>query len=265
MRHSLKRSPPVRLLRGIRATLLGLKQSANNREVRRAYLWALLFLAAVTWTLSGLGLWLTFRYVPVIDLSAWRTILNWILRLVFGALALMVAPVLALPLTQLLAPAFSGAPFFAGLRALHAARSAALLNSPGLGARAGVLMTVRKLPSFFAVGFLLFLVGWVPALGPPIAAVGHLLNTSRMVSWELLDPYLDARLLDYQSRNKLITERRYEVLGFGLVCAPLLGIPIVGPFFFGWLQAATAQFVHEVFESEEDSYSEPSPPLREVF
>jgi uncharacterized protein involved in cysteine biosynthesis len=148
------------------------------------------------------------------------------------------------------APAFSGAPFFAGLKIIRAARADELSKSPGLGTRAGVWMILRKMPWFLGLSAAFFMIGWIPFVGPPAAVLGHLVNTSRMVSWELLDPYFDARLLDYHARNRIIARYRFEVFGFGIICTPLLSIPLIGALFFGWLQSATAQFVVEVMENE---------------
>jgi hypothetical protein len=69
-----------------------------------------------------------------------------------------------------------------------------------------------------------------------------------MVCSELLDPYFEARGLDHKRQVELMARHRGECLGFGLVCAPLLALPFVGPFFFAWVQAAAADLVADVLE-----------------
>lgn len=228
-----------------------LTASIKSPEVRKTYWSALLVLLAAGWGMSALLLWAVFHLVAIpAAASVWAEVGLWVLRVVLSLGALLVAAVLALPLAQLIAPRFCAAPFFAGLSGRSPLRSRTWRGGPGLSLRASLEAFVRRLPRFFALAGLGFASSFLPLVGGPLAATLHWSNAAWMVCSELLDPYFEARGLDHSKQTELMTRHRFECLGFGLVCAPLLALPLAGPFFFAWLQAAAAHLVADVLDPE---------------
>jgi len=199
--------------------------------------------------MSGLLLWAVFHFVTIpVAASVWAEVGLWALRVVLSLGALLIAAVLALPLAQLIAPRFCAAPFFALLSQRSPLRAKKLMDGPGLSVRASLDALLRRLPRFVGVAALAFASSFVPVVGGPLAALLHWTNAAWMVCSELLDPYFEARGLDRSRQVELMARHRFECLGFGLLCAPLLALPILGPFFFAWVQAAAGELVANVLE-----------------
>lgn len=239
-----------KLLLGIFCAVRGLWMGLTDPGVKKTYWSALLTLIAVGWALSALLLWAVFHFVPVeATTSGWAELGLWVLRVVLGVGALFVAAVLALPVAQLIAPKFCAAPFFAGMTRRSFGLSARLMTGPGLSWWGAAESSLRRLPRFLGVAALAFVGSFLPLVGGPLGAALHLGNAAWMVCGELLDPYFESKGLTYSQQVELMKRHRFECLGFGLVCAPLLALPVVGPFFFAWVQAAAADFVVDVLEA----------------
>jgi len=238
-----------KLLVGAWCAISGILAAVSSPAVRKTYWSALLILLGVGWGMSALLLWAVFHLVSIpATASVWAEIGWWVLRVVLSLGALLVAAVLALPVAQLIAPRFCAAPFFAGFRRRSPLRATSLMAAPGLSMRAALEALFRRLPRFVGVAGLAFASSFVPVVGGPVAATLHWGNAAWMVCSELLDPYFEARGLDHARQTELMARHRFECLGFGLVCAPLLAMPVLGPFFFAWLQAAAAELVADVLE-----------------
>lgn len=238
-----------KLLLGVWCAVRGLIAGITSPAVRKTYWSALLILLGAGWGMSALLLWAVFHFIAIpAAASAWTELGLWFLRVVLSLGALLVAAVLALPLAQLIAPRFCAAPFFAGFSRRSPLRSQTLMSGRGLSIKASLEALARRLPRFAGVAVLGFASSFVPVVGGPLAAALHWSNAAWMVCSELLDPYFEARGLDHKRQVELMARHRGECLGFGLVCAPLLALPFVGPFFFAWVQAAAADLVADVLE-----------------
>ena len=88
----------------------------------------------------------------------------------------------------------------------------------------------------------------VPVLGVLLGPLAQLWFGSRMLSWELLDPYFERRGLDHANQRATMRAHRATMFGFGAPWTLLLAIPILGPLGFGLAQAGAALLVAEVLE-----------------
>jgi uncharacterized protein involved in cysteine biosynthesis len=140
------------------------------------------------------------------------------------------------------------------LRALSPERAQLLSDSSGLPLRLAIFHSLRRLVALLLVSLACFALGFIPFVGPIVAPVLQFLWTAQAIGWEMLDPYFDKRKLTWDQQKAEIRQHRAEVLGLGVVCAPLLAVPLIGPLFFGVLQAGTAGFVVKLFpESGENA------------
>jgi uncharacterized protein involved in cysteine biosynthesis len=239
------------VFQGAWCAVSGLWTGVTSPHVRKTYWSALFTLVIAGWALSFALLWAVFHFVPVeAATSSWSTVGFWLLRVLLGLGALFVAAVLALPVAQVISPKFCAAPFFAGLELRCPVRATQLRQASGLNWFNSLSVLLRRLPRFVGISMLAFAVSFVPVAGGPLAATLQWSNAAWMVCSELLDPYFEARGLDYVGQAELMGRHRFACLGFGLVCAPLLALPLLGPFFFAWIQAAAAHLVVDVLEAE---------------
>src|SRR5690606_22737695 len=137
-------------------------------------------------------------------------------------------------------------PFFAGLRSMDSERAARLQARPGLGTPSAIVTSLRRFGAFLVVVVCCALLSLVPVIGPVLAFPVQIYFAARTVGWEMLDPYLDRLGIKYGSQKQVVRAFGPEILGLGLVYAPLLSIPLVGPLCFGLLQAGAAKFGVEV-------------------
>jgi uncharacterized protein involved in cysteine biosynthesis len=174
----------------------------------------------------------------------------WVLRVVGIVVVLFAAPLIAITLCNLLFPVFSERPFMAGLRALDRPRAEALEARPGLSLAETIINSIRRFVVFLFITAGCFLLGLVPIVGAFLAPPIQFFLTARTLGWEMLDPYFDRCGLNWAEQKRVVKAKAPEILGLGVVCAPLLAIPLVGPLFFGLLQAGTAAFVLETFDED---------------
>ncbi len=241
-------NPVGRFARGFELGLRGLARAARTPEVRKTYVWVVALLFVVTLTLDGLGLWATFRFLPFSSESAWARWISYGLAPVLVLVTLFAAPLVALASLTLFVPPLADLPFFGVLRVRSPTRSAILETMGQLVWTKSVLYTIRRLGTFLLSVSGLFVLGFLPVLGPALAALGQLSLLSFMATWELLDPYLARRGSSYVEQRALLFRRLPETLGFGLPVGGLLAIPFVGPLFFPLAQGAAAEFVADLFE-----------------
>jgi CysZ protein len=183
----------------------------------------------LTTGLAALGLWgasALAHHVAGQAESALATAGFWALRILLGAVALLVSFVAALALAQPLSgfaleriaraqekklggPDWPDTPFFASmLRSAGVTFTALLLGLPVLALLA--LVTVFVPPAVFVTVPLKFLV------------------TALMVAWDFLDYPLSVRGMSVGGRMRFIGAHFASVLGFGLASAFLLLVPGVG-------------------------------------
>jgi len=225
----------------------GLRLALGDPGVRRIYLrlaMALMLTSIVLVVGLGYVLW---ALIPVPE-STWLLVLVWTLRIAGTALTLLAAPLLALFIVNIVFPFLGEDVFLAGLRAVDPARADELAAAKGAGLAASTANSLRRLLYFIGVTALIFMLALVPVLGAVLGPLAQLWFGSRMLSWELLDPYFDRRGLDHAEQRARMKAHRAAMFGFGAPWTLLLAIPIVGPLGFGLAQAAAALLVTDVLE-----------------
>jgi len=224
--------------------LRGLRLALGNREVRKIYLRLALALMLTSIVLvAGLG-YAIWALIPAPE----SLLLAWTLRIVGTVLTLLAAPLLALFVVNIVFPFLGEDVFLAGLRAVDPARADELAAAEGTGFAASTANSLRRLLYFVGVTLLSFMLALVPVLGAVLGPLAQLWFGSRMLSWELLDPYFDRRGLDHAGQRATMKAHRSAMFGFGVPWTLLLAIPIVGPLGFGLAQAAAALLVTDVLE-----------------
>lgn len=237
-----------RLGRGASAVLRGISAIYKDKTVLKTYRFLLLGLFALSLIIYALGGYAVFHFTkPASDAS---TLIVWgllLLRFVGGIGVLLVSPLIAITTCNLLFPVFSEIPFFAGMKSLDRARGQKLEELAGLGTARAIANSLRRFTLFVLISSGLFVFGFVPIVGPIVTPPLQLYFTARTVGWELLDPYFDRLRLTTAEQKTVIRKYSVEILGMGLVCAPLLAIPFVGPLLFGLIQAGASEFVLQIF------------------
>ena len=232
---------------GASLALRGLRLALATPAVRKLYLRLALALVLTSLALiAGLG-YAIWALIPVPE-SPWLLLLAWALRVVGTALAVLAAPLLALFAVNIVFPFLGEDVFLAGLRAVDPARADELAAANSAGLATSTVGSIRRLLYFIGVTLLIFMLALVPVLGVVLGPLAQLWFGSRMLSWELLDPYFDRRNLDYANQRVTMRAHRSTMFGFGAPWTLLLAIPIVGPLGFGLAQAGAALLVTEVLE-----------------
>lgn len=249
-----------RVLRGSRSYLRGLRLAAKDKEVRIAYLWLALILLAATLVLDVAGLLLLFHLTPLAPEASLSVAIGvWLLRALIALMILFLAPLLAIILCNICAPVFSELPFLAGMKTIRPRLAARLASQDGLTLRSAIGVSLYRMGTLIGVSLISMLLGMVPVLGTIVGAGLQLFFGARMVGWELLDPYLDKRGEGLKLQKSTLQKFHPEILGMGLVATPVFAIPLLGPLFFGLLQAAAANFVVECIEgSSPDEHDFPT-------
>ena len=250
---------PSTAVGGAALALRGLRLAVRSPEVRRVYLHLALALVVTSIALMaalGFAIWVLLPAPGEAEL--WKQILLWTLRIGGTALALMAAPLLSLFIVNIVFPFLGERVFFAGLRLVDPGRAAELEAAGGVGFTTSVGSSLRRLVYFLGVTVLTFLLTLVPVLGAVLGPAAQLWFASRMLSWELLDPYFERRGLDYAGQKGVVTTHRAAMFGFGAPWTLLLALPIVGPLGFGLAQAAAALLVTDIIEQRGRA---PTPPV----
>lgn len=246
-------SKKSRLGRGASAVLHGISAIYKDKEVLSTYRFFLLGLFVLSLLISALGGYAVFHFSkPASDASTWIVWGLLLLRLVSWAAVLLISPLVAITTCNLLFPVFSEIPFFAGMKSLNADRGRSLEALTGLGTARAIFNSLRRFALFVLISSGIFLFGLLPVVGPLIAPPLQLYFTARTVGWELLDPYFDRLQLTTAEQKTVVRKYSAEILGMGLVCAPLLAIPFVGPLLFGLIQAGAAEFVLQIFPQSDN-------------
>lgn len=237
-----------RLGRGASSVIKGISSIYKDKEVRKTYRFLLLGLFALSlfaYALGGYAVW--YFSQPASDASTWVVWGLRLLRLLGWIAVLFVSPLVSITACNLLFPVFSEIPFLSGMKSLDARRWQNIDALVGVGTAAAIFNSLRRFGLFVLISSMLFLLSLIPVVGPLVASPVQLYFTAKTVGWELLDPYFDRLRLSRAEQKTVVRQYSLEILGMGLVCAPLLAIPFVGPLLFGLVQAGAAQFVLDVF------------------
>jgi uncharacterized protein involved in cysteine biosynthesis len=237
---------------GLSAAGRGLRSSLRDRQVRRSYLRValLLLLATAALDVAGIaGLWVLTDWEPTT--SAWLAGALIVARILGVIAVLVVAPLVAIFVLDIVLPMFNEGPFLAGLRAVAPARAEALGTRTPLRLVAQIEISLVRLLLFLFLALCSALVSLVPVAGQIAGPILGTYFSARAVAWELLDPWFARAGIPYDEQVALLGRHHAAVVGFGLPFVFLFAVPIVGPLFFVLAQAAAATFVAEVIEPAE--------------
>lgn len=230
--------------RGFRAAVDGLRLALRTKAVRRAYLRVVALIFLVTLSLDVGGIWGLFVLTRAPeDPNLGLVIGLWAARVIGSVAIVLIVPILAILLVNLIFPFFNQGIFLAGLRAVDPERAAALEAKPGMPVGPAVSTSAWRLFKYAVPVLALFVLNLVPVVGSIAAAGAQLWLTARTVAWELLDPYFDCLDIRYAEQKAMVAGLQKPMVGFGLPMALLLAIPVIGPLSFGLVQAAAGTFV----------------------
>lgn len=244
-------TPRSGLLQGSRAALRGLRFAAAHPEVRAIYRRLMLLIFVMSLILSAGLLVLLWHFTPIAPEAAiWEWLGLWLLRIAGALVILFAAPILALTGINAIFPILAERTFFAALEVLAPARAQALAGGEGLGFTAGLRISLRRLLHFLGVTVVCFAITLIPVIGAVLGPILQISATARALTWELLDPYFDRRRMGYAEQRAYLRAQRGAIVGFGAPLSLLLGLPLLGPLFFGLAQGGVAVLVADVLEPE---------------
>lgn len=153
--------------------------------------------------------------------AGWRTALRLALGVVMfsGAAALAVVTFTALTLTI-------GDPFYERIHAQAEADLGPPLPAGGAGFWSGIVDGARLVVRGIGVAVVVALIGLLPGVGTPLAAVLGVVLTGRLLARELTARAFDAHGIDSSSRAALLRTWRWRVLGFGVATQLCFLVPL---------------------------------------
>ncbi len=241
-----------RLSTGAKAQLQGMAKVRSDPTVTKTYRLLLLGLVLVAIALNLLGAYAVLHLTtPDTLVSGWVRAGLLIARVAGLALVFLLAPLVAISVCNLLFPVFSEVPFFAGFRSMAPERAERVRSMPGFGNLLAISNSLRRLSTLAVVSVGCFVLSLVPIVGPVLAPALQLFVAARTIGLELLDPYFDRLRIPWSDQRAIVRRYSAEILGLGLVSAPLLAIPLVGPLLFGILQAGAARFVIDILPASD--------------
>ncbi len=151
----------------------------------------------------------------------------WLLRLLLGLVLFMVTGFLLVQFGVLL-----GAPWY-GMLSEQLERVRTGESPPAVD---GGIFTdtvrsltyeLKKLLIFVSVGLVLFVLGFVPPVGPVLASVGGIALSATLLCLDFFDPPLERRRLSFRTKLAMVGYSLPASATFGLVCLLLVSIPII--------------------------------------
>lgn len=222
----------------------------SSPEVRRTYVQLVLVLVAVATLLDAAGIW------AVVDLTRtdvgvpwWKIALMMLVRFAGIGIVLLVAPIIAMFVINIVFPFLGDRVFLAGMRRIAPERAAALEAMPGRPLSRTLVDATLRMLAFLGLGLLLLVLSFVPVVGSILGPVLQAWRSALALAWELLDPYFDKLGLDRAAQRIVLRAHQPTLLGFALPFVFVLAIPIVGALAFGLAQAAIAMLVVEAIET----------------
>ena len=229
---------------GARAALGGLSLALGEATVRKTYLQLALALLATTLLLYGACGWAVWELTD--RDSAW-----WIpVRIAGLVIVLLATPVVALHLVHALFPLFSERLVLASLRARGSRCADGLVAGEGLPLLVSVGISLRRLLRFLGLSLGVLALSLIPVVGALIGPPLQVLLSARMLSGELLDPYLSMKGYRWKQQRAYLKAHRSALVGFGLPWTALFALPLVGALVFGLAQSAVARLVSDVLEPD---------------
>jgi len=234
------------LVRGMRLGVRGVAHALHRGRVLQTCWPLFLTSLLLTVVLQAGGVALALRLTRGDDTLAWWAAAVMLALRVFGVIAALGAgAILGLMLTALFVPLMAERIFMTSYRALDAPAATALATLPGFPLRTEITYGLRRLAGFLPRIVGAFLLTFIPLLGLIAGPATEAYVAARFLAWELLEPWLSRRSVDWDGQVALMREKRWLLIGFALPFAPALAIPLLGPFMFTLAQAAMPLLVAE--------------------
>lgn len=157
--------------------------------------------------------------------DGWQESLRIGLRITLGAVLFGGAAALA-AVTFTALSLIIGDPFYAHIHLQTEADCGPPLPTSSVTFTQTVAAGARLVLLGVGVAALVWLAGFLPFVGTPLAAVLGVTLTGRLLASEVLGRPFDARGFDRRSRGTLIAARRWRVLGFGIATQLCFLIPL---------------------------------------
>jgi uncharacterized protein involved in cysteine biosynthesis len=104
----------------------------------------------------------------------------------------------------------------------------------------------------YSLMFLAFSV--IPVIGSIITFFGQMWLVADRMGWNLLSVYtISAKKMSYRQQKHWMRARKWRIIGFTLPYMLLVSIPLIGPFFLGLAQAATAHIYFHLLSKDTDT------------
>ncbi|WP_309228885.1 EI24 domain-containing protein [Microcoleus sp. FACHB-831] len=157
-------------------------------------------------------------------------VLEWLLRILLGVLLLIVTAFLQVQFGVVL-----GAPWYGMLSEqlekirigqlppVVAESPVAILGDIGRS----LFYELKKLLLVISFGVPLFIIGFVPPIGPLIASIGGILVSSTIICLDFFDAPLERRRLNFRTKLAIVRQNLPASSTFGLVSLFLVTIPLI--------------------------------------
>jgi len=237
---------------GLRAAGRGVRRVLDTPEVGKTYLQLVAVLFVLAGVLDVLGIWAVLHFTPIDGGDSWWAVAGlWLLRIAGLLLVVLMAPILALFVTNTAFPMLGERVFLAGVRAVDPARADQLAAIEGLPLRVSVPQNLIRMAMFLGLSVVAFGVSLIPVVGSILGPVLQAYFTARALGWELLDPYFEKLEVRFDAQHAFVKQHRGPLIGFALPFSLVMSIPLLGPLLFGVAQAAAGTLVVEVLERAE--------------
>jgi CysZ protein len=239
---------------GLRAAGRGVRRVLDAPEVGKTYLQLVAVLFVLAGVLNALGIWAVLHFTPIDGSESWWALVGlWLLRVAGLVLVVLIAPVLALFVTNTAFPVLGERVFLAGVRVVSPERADQLAALEGLPLRVSVPQNLIRMAMFLGLSVVAFGVSLIPVVGSVAGPVLQGYFTARALGWELLDPYFEKLEVRFDAQHEFVKQHRRPLVGFALPFSLVMSIPFVGPLLFGVAQAAAGTLVVEVLEQGEQA------------
>ena len=250
---------PAGLLLGATTAWRGLQLALGAPQVKRTYLQLTTVILLLVLSLDVLGIWAVWSWTGGDGSESWWAALALVLLRIAGiGVVLLIAPILAMFVVDMLFPLLSERVFLAGMSTVAPDRATELAQIEGLPFTKALAQNFIRLLLFLGLSVVTFGISLIPVAGAIAGPALQVYFTSRALGWELLDPYFEKLSLSFDEQHRFVREHRNPLLGFALPFSFILAIPLVGPFVFGLAQAAAGVLVAEVIEGPQASPAQAS-------
>lgn len=173
----------------------------------------------------------------------WATTLRSALGVIAGIAAVVLASVVFTALTLLI-----GDPFYQRIwRAVERDLGGAVPDDDG-SLRVTFAESVRLIVLGALVALLALLLGFIPVVGPAVAAVTSILLTGRLVAREITGRALNARDITSHERSRLFAANRARLLGFGAATQLCFMVPLGAVFVMPTAVAGGTMLARELLD-----------------